>query len=335
MKTKKMYFFLSVLLTVLGCATGDVSESGLQVEGGAPLASEAPSSGDPAAAPVATSEVISEAQPAVTAAPEVASTPAVTEGVAAAVVVPEAKSTPVAENNAFTSESPTDVSPQVAAASPAISESELKTYRVRKYDTLMKISYKIYGDPFEWDDIYQLNKDIIRNPNSIVNGMRIKYKPPVVSKALAKKRHKYTIKPGDTLSTISQAIYGTSRKWKVLFEKNSDLIHNPQKIMAGLDIYYSDGQAPLMASRPRNEEVPAVNAPADMPTPQPQEEQSAGTVGSPGLPPGAYHFAPITPLPDQPSANTGAEAPSQAAPTEPTPVKQGADILETEPVPAH
>jgi nucleoid-associated protein YgaU len=41
-----------------------------------------------------------------------------------------------------------------------------RTYRVKSGDNLSKISKKVYGTPARWEDIYELNKDKLKNPKT-------------------------------------------------------------------------------------------------------------------------------------------------------------------------
>lgn len=43
----------------------------------------------------------------------------------------------------------------------------------------------------------------------------------------------YTVEPNDTLGKISQKVYGSAKKWKKIFEANSDHLKSPDKIYAG------------------------------------------------------------------------------------------------------
>jgi len=43
----------------------------------------------------------------------------------------------------------------------------------------------------------------------------------------------YTVQKGDTLGKISMKIYGTSRKWKEIFEANRDRLQNPDRLKVG------------------------------------------------------------------------------------------------------
>jgi nucleoid-associated protein YgaU len=350
---KKRYLFLTILSIIVGCATGDISEndsSELSVASSdTPVLAVAQEAGS---VPVAASPpAVAESTPAAAAAPAVAASPveaapvvaaatpeaAVPEALPVAAATPEAKApVPVAQAVApatVISESSTPAPVGVVAsatpsapiaesvAQPAMNAADLKTYKVRKFDTLMKISFKLYGSPFEWSDIYQTNKDVLRDPNFIRKGMKLKYKPHDVSRVLAKHGHKYRIKKGDTLSTISLALYGTSHKWKSIWSKNNDVIHDPQKIMAGLVIYYTGGQRQVIASQPRN-------------------DQSAGSVGQDaGFQSHPYKFAPIgQPQPTTAAApSEGSVGESVVSPAPEMPANQAGSnaAVEVEPTPAH
>lgn len=46
----------------------------------------------------------------------------------------------------------------------------------------------------------------------------------------------YEIKPGDSLSKIAKRVYGDAREWKRIFEANTDVIKDPDKIFPGQKI---------------------------------------------------------------------------------------------------
>ena len=46
----------------------------------------------------------------------------------------------------------------------------------------------------------------------------------------------YTVQNGDTLQKISQRFYGTTRRWKKIYEFNSDILKGPDKIYPGQKI---------------------------------------------------------------------------------------------------
>ncbi|MDD5574911.1 MAG: LysM peptidoglycan-binding domain-containing protein, partial [Candidatus Omnitrophica bacterium] len=55
----------------------------------------------------------------------------------------------------------------------------------------------------------------------------------MVSGGAAKEPVVYTVMPNDTLQKISQKFYGTSKRWKVIYDANKDVLKSPDKIYAG------------------------------------------------------------------------------------------------------
>ncbi len=53
-------------------------------------------------------------------------------------------------------------------------QKEYKYYVVLKNDTLQKISYKFYGTTRKWKLIYEENKNVIKNPDRLYPGTKIK-----------------------------------------------------------------------------------------------------------------------------------------------------------------
>ena len=64
--------------------------------------------------------------------------------------------------------------------------------------------------------------------------------PPVAKAATPKM---YTIQKGDTLSKISQKFYGTTKKWKSIYDANRDRIHNINNLKVGSQIVIPDDSA--------------------------------------------------------------------------------------------
>lgn len=59
---------------------------------------------------------------------------------------------------------------------------------------------------------------------------------PAMEQALVSKTPtavSYTVLNNDTLEKISQKVYGTSKKWKKIYEANSDRLKDPNRIYAG------------------------------------------------------------------------------------------------------
>lgn len=71
--------------------------------------------------------------------------------------------------------------------------------------------------------------------------------PPIVRPALASpvaspspspaaEVQSYTIRPGDTLSSIAQQLYGDATEWRLLFEANRDRLASPESLQVGVAI---------------------------------------------------------------------------------------------------
>lgn len=112
-------------------------------------------------------------------------------------------------------------------------------YKVKNGDTLMKISFEKYGNIFRWRDIYNKNRDKISNYNRLTTGTVLLIEG-VEYVVLVKSGKPYLIRRSDTLRKISKHLYGTEQGWKALWDHNRDLIIDPNKIYAGLTLYYTD-----------------------------------------------------------------------------------------------
>ena len=57
--------------------------------------------------------------------------------------------------------------------SPAADESTLRQYTVKQNDSLWKIAQSELGDGNRWKEIYELNKDVIKDSNKLTSGKTI------------------------------------------------------------------------------------------------------------------------------------------------------------------
>ena len=67
--------------------------------------------------------------------------------------------------------SSTASSPAAASGSNASTE---RMYIVQSGDSLSKISKKFYGDANKWKTIFEANKDVVKNPDVIQPGWRLR-----------------------------------------------------------------------------------------------------------------------------------------------------------------
>ena len=113
-------------------------------------------------------------------------------------------------------------------------------YIVSQGDTLAKISQKIYGTASRWNELASLSG--ITHPSRIYPGDLVYYTLDEGAVAFAKAyeaipRSEEQVKQGDTLASISQRIYGTSKAWRSIWRQN-DKIDNPDVVTPGTTVFY-------------------------------------------------------------------------------------------------
>lgn len=113
---------------------------------------------------------------------------------------------------------------------------EIGTYDGSEGDTLMLISFKLYGDYRLWHRIKAANPDL--DPDSDLTGKKIRYPVPAEKFVWEKKGDPYLIHQGDTLGKISKHLYKTSRHWEALWDNNRPMIQDPDLIFTGFTLYY-------------------------------------------------------------------------------------------------
>jgi nucleoid-associated protein YgaU len=63
---------------------------------------------------------------------------------------------------------------RMAAVAKAKEAQQVRTYQVRAGDTLGKIAAQFYGDGSRWPEIFEANKDQLKNPDLIEVGMELR-----------------------------------------------------------------------------------------------------------------------------------------------------------------
>ncbi|MCM0604721.1 MAG: LysM peptidoglycan-binding domain-containing protein [Xanthomonadaceae bacterium] len=115
-------------------------------------------------------------------------------------------------------------------------------YHVKSGQTLMQIAYDVYGDIYKWKHILEMNEDKIKNPTDLSKGLVLSVDQNPKDNISNTEGTPYLIKGGDTLGLISDDVYGTSKKWKKLWNNNKKLIQDPNRIYAGFYLYYLFGE---------------------------------------------------------------------------------------------
>lgn len=116
-------------------------------------------------------------------------------------------------------------------------------YTVAKYDTLGVIALNYYGSYEASKQLYDVNKDVLKqNNNRLKEGIQLKL-PTVLGNysliappQLTGNEKLYSVKAGDTLRKIAQNEYGDSSLYQALFDRNTDRIKDVNHIYEGLII---------------------------------------------------------------------------------------------------
>lgn len=146
------------------------------------------------------------------------------------------------------------------------------TYTVTKEDTLMKISYKAFANPLKWRVIYKDNKKVIKNPQALVRGTKLRLRVSHFPK-IRKNGEPYYIVWADSLSKIAKTVYGDLSEWPKIFKNNPQLIRNPNKIYAGFTLYYVNGRKVAGSSGGVNSQEKSMQS---MPEALPSEVEKEG-----------------------------------------------------------
>jgi len=149
--------------------------------------------------------------------------------------------TPASDPPAIEENTP-EITDNVATESPVVvdnsSAGSEKTYQVQKNETLMMIAFKLYGDYGKWKEIANNNRSTLKGSTVVTTGMNLKYMAPAEEFVWNPQGLPYLIRTGDTLGIISNSVYQTPKKWKLIWDNNRPLIKDANKIFAGFTLYY-------------------------------------------------------------------------------------------------
>ncbi|MGR3176625.1 MAG: LysM peptidoglycan-binding domain-containing protein [Candidatus Anammoxibacter sp.] len=134
-----------------------------------------------------------------------------------------------------------------------------KNHTVKAGDTLYVLSKSYYGDSKHWKLIFNANKDLLGNKNSLIIGQRLqipKIGDLAVNNVLSTsyklrsqtlnsnaynaipetKLKTYTIKKGDTLYKIAKLHYNDGNKWRKIYDANTNVLTNSKFIPTGTTV---------------------------------------------------------------------------------------------------
>lgn len=136
----------------------------------------------------------------------------------------------------YQKEQPSEVAQIPTTQQTGTSAGKEEQYTIQKNDTLMMISFKIYGDYRKWKDLKKWNGN--KAKFKMTEGETLKYFAPEKTFIWEPSGLPYMVKTGDTLQKVSVDKYGSTKKWKDIYENNRPLIIDPNLIFAGFRIYY-------------------------------------------------------------------------------------------------
>ena len=138
-----------------------------------------------------------------------------------------------------TKKEPTTNTSNQNTSKPTQSTPQYTTYTVQSGDTLSGIALSKLGSASKWNDIYNLNKDIISNPNLIYPGQKLKL-PKYAKGTLGVKKDQWALidELGEELvlhaganGKVEYLTQGSSVIPADLTERWTDLVMNPQEVL--------------------------------------------------------------------------------------------------------
>lgn len=116
---------------------------------------------------------------------------------------------------------------------------DARTWTVRRGDNLWRISEEVYGDGRHHQLIFEANRDKLRSPDALAEGMELTIPPRPDEPQLDVNVLRYTVERGDTLWSLAQQHYQDGNQWRRIAEANDmgegDRLYEGQVIIIPLD----------------------------------------------------------------------------------------------------
>lgn len=108
----------------------------------------------------------------------------------------------------------------------------LKVHRVRRGETLKKIARKRLGDEKRWQEIYNINRDVLSSPNKLDIGQIL----VVLQDESDLEPITHTVQANENLKILALWYYGDEERWEKLYELNKGSVRNPNIIFPGQEL---------------------------------------------------------------------------------------------------
>ncbi len=106
-------------------------------------------------------------------------------------------------------------------------QKQYEIYLVQAGDQLSTIAERFWGDAMKFQDIFQANRNLLKDENQIYPGQRLRI--PSDNKAY----NFYTVQTGDCLSKIAKIFFGDFLKFSEIYEVNREIIKDSELIYPG------------------------------------------------------------------------------------------------------
>lgn len=198
-------------------------------------------------------------------------------------------------NNSLAKPDQVQVSVQGSAAATLSLDPEPQfiSHTVKRGETLSDIARKYLGNPNKHLEIYNANRDDLRNPNDLRIGMTLKIpvpagtqqpvQPPKPAEETSSTQpappqgfSQYTVGRGDTLSSIALDTLGDSERYMEIYNANRDILKDPDALRKGMVLKIP-------------QRTPQSGKPNPTPT-TPTTDATTGTVDASGLTPVAQEL---------------------------------------------
>ena len=130
---------------------------------------------------------------------------------------------------------------------------------VKSGDTLSELAKTHLGSAADWDELLEANRDKLSRPEQLRVGMTLKLPAKAIKRATEQlnqasgntttsrqpqptttRPKTYTVKSGDTLSSIAAQTLGSANKWYTLYKYNKSTISDPDNLTVGTTIKIPD-----------------------------------------------------------------------------------------------
>lgn len=120
-------------------------------------------------------------------------------------------------------------------------------HKVREGESYSSIAKKYYGSIVYWDSVQHANPGVTPRSLKVGQLIRVPKKPKSLAlsgrggqsatkKTLTSPPIRHKVRKNDTLAGISKHYYGTTRKWRLIYDANRSKISNPDMLTVGADL---------------------------------------------------------------------------------------------------